>query len=103
MKRKHFLSLAALGFLASCSNSSGTKNTTVEDRYANNCVACHGPKGDRGVAGAADLSKISKNVNEISTIILKGSPTNRSMPPFENRMTTEEALVLAKYVLTLKK
>lgn len=69
--------------------------------YMNQCVSCHGPKGDLGNSGSKDLTKSKLNEAAILKIIKEGKGT---MPPFEYLLTTEkERQAVAQYVMSMRK
>lgn len=69
--------------------------------YTNQCVSCHGPKGDLGNSGSKDLSKSKLSEAAVMKIIKKGKGT---MPPFEYLLTTDkEREAVIEYVMSLRK
>ena len=81
----------------------GNSNTEVDGRllYMNQCVSCHGPKGDLGNSGSKDLTKSKLDEAAVLKTITKGKGT---MPPFEYLLTTEkEREAVVQYVMSLRK
>jgi mono/diheme cytochrome c family protein len=69
--------------------------------YKNYCKSCHGPRGDRGLSNAADLSKSRLEVDEIRKIILYG--TDNGMSAYKSVITDEEEIeALVKHVKSLQ-
>lgn len=69
--------------------------------YKNYCKSCHGPKGDRGLSNAADLSKSTLKEDEIRKIILFG--TDNGMSAYKSVITEDEEIsALVKHVKSLQ-
>lgn len=66
--------------------------------YSANCERCHGTTGDKGIAGAVNLSKSTLNYSETIDVVKAGKG---SMPAF--KMRAEDYQAVAKYVQELKK
>lgn len=69
--------------------------------YKNYCISCHGPKGDRGLSNAANLSLSKLSDEQTRTTILKGG---NGMAAYENIIEDEaqiDALII--YIKTLRK
>lgn len=95
--------------LTSCSQ--GEINTVKDDGanievsgrllYTNQCVSCHGPKGDLGNSGSKDLTKSKLDEAAVMKIIKEGKGT---MPPFEYLLKTEkEREAVVEYVMSMRK
>lgn len=91
--------------ITSCAPPNYTDETTGEvdggKIYKNYCNSCHGPKGDRGLNKAADLSKSSLEDDEIRKIILYG--TDNGMSAYKSVLKEEEEIeALVKHVKSLQ-
>lgn len=91
--------------VSSCSPPTMTNPVTGEvdgaKIYKSYCKSCHGPKGDRGLSNAADLSKSSLEENEIRQIILYG--TDNGMSAYKSVITEEKEIgALVKHVKSLQ-
>jgi mono/diheme cytochrome c family protein len=104
-----FLCLAVVGLLASCSEGEvstvkpvdGNIEVDGEMLYLNQCVSCHGPKGDLGNSGSKDLTVSKLSEAQVLKIIKEGKGT---MPPFEYLLKTEkEREAVAEYAMSLRK
>jgi mono/diheme cytochrome c family protein len=84
-----------LVIISSCSPPTVTGSVSGEvdgaKIYKNYCKSCHGPKGDRGLSNAADLSKSALKEDEIRKIILFG--TDNGMSAYKSVITEEEEIV----------
>lgn len=109
MVLKKVLFIGSLLILTSCTEgemstvNDGEANVEVDGRllYTNQCVSCHGPKGDLGNSGSKDLTKSTLDEAEVLKIIKKGKGT---MPPFEYLLTTEkEREAVVEHVMSLRK
>lgn len=94
-----------LMIISSCSPPTMTDPVTGEvdgvKIYKNYCKSCHGPKGDRGLSNAADLSKSTLKEDEIRKIILYG--TDNGMSAYKSVITEEEEVeALVKHVKSLQ-
>lgn len=70
--------------------------------YKNYCKSCHGPKGNRGLSNAADLSSSKLPQDSIRHIILYG--TDNGMSAYKAVISKEEDLdALVKHVKSLQK
>lgn len=95
------ISSCTQGEISTVKDSDG--NVTVDGQllYTNQCVSCHGPKGDLGNSGSKDLTKSKLEEAEVLKIIKKGKGT---MPPFEYLLKTEkEREAVVQYVMSLRK
>jgi mono/diheme cytochrome c family protein len=82
--------------------------------YANNCVACHGEKGDgQGPASRAIASRKPRNFlqedfqfgskrEEIYQTISNGVQGS-AMPPWKDALSEKERFAVVDYILNLKK
>ena len=69
--------------------------------YKNYCNSCHGPRGDRGLSNAADLSKSRLEEDEIRKIIMYG--TDNGMSAYKSVITEEKEMnALVKHVKSLQ-
>lgn len=66
--------------------------------YSQQCVSCHGEKGEGGVAGAKNLRETVLSANDQKAVIKNGKNT---MPPYPN-LTDEQLNGLVEYIQTLK-
>ncbi len=81
----------AFAFIISSCQSDADNSSSVSEvsslpgvkLYEQNCVSCHGKKGNLGVSGASDLSISSKSREEKIEFIQKGS-ANGVMQPYGN-------------------
>lgn len=109
------LVLIALGlstFFVSCESSEGDSTVTTvsslpgDKLYEQNCISCHGKKGDLGVSGATDLSQSQKTLEEKVAFIKVGSGDGIMQPyGLDNggHLNNEEIDKIAEYVETLAK
>jgi mono/diheme cytochrome c family protein len=67
------------------------------DIYTNNCVVCHGEKGDKGLMGAPNLSNSSMTLEQRIEIIQNGKNT---MPAFGSKLSSDEIKAVALYIQT---
>ena len=70
--------LGATSFFLSCDSAEESSVNTISSvpgnkLYQQNCVSCHGKKGDLGVSGASDLSQSQKSLEEKVAFIKTGS------------------------------
>lgn len=91
--------------VSSCSPPTMTNPETGEvdgkKVYKNYCNSCHGPKGDRGLSNAADLSKSTLEEDEIRQVILYG--TDNGMSAYKSVITEEEEIgALVEHVKSLQ-
>jgi cytochrome c6 len=103
--------LVPLHFISCDSSSEETTVTTVSSMpgdklYEQNCISCHGKKGNLGVSGATDLTQSQKTLEEKIAFIKKGSGDG-IMQAYgrENggHLSDEEISKIASYVETLGK
>ncbi len=106
---------------AAAGGSPQARGRLVYQRYG--CAMCHGAEGKGGVANPnaetagkiPELTRVAEGytARELSTLILKGTPTigranaNGPRPPFRmpgwrDRMTDREAADLAQYLMSLE-
>lgn len=99
-----------LFFLISCGNQleKGKFNTEkavvreAKTLYLIHCESCHGLEGNKGISGAADLSKSVLSDKTIKNVILQGN--DKGMMPYKDIITnTEEVNSLRDYVKSLRK
>ena len=108
--KKFVVALAILSFIIACSNTSGTPTMTAqatttakpngEKIYKANCLACHGPKGDLGTAGAFNLRTSALSLEERIAVITNGRNT---MTAFVSLLKEKEIKAVAQYTMTLSK
>lgn len=107
LKKTFFI--VGLVILSSCTQ--GEISTVKDDQanvevngrllYTNQCVSCHGPKGDLGNSGSKDLTKSKLDKGAMLKIVKEGKGT---MPPFEYLLPTEkERKAVVQYVMSLRK
>lgn len=71
-----------------------------EKFYQQNCIPCHGAKGDAEIGGAINLITSNLKEEEITQVIVEG---RNGMMPFGNRLPSEETQSeLVKYVKSLQ-
>lgn len=96
----NFLILA----ISSCAPPTITDQSTGEvdggKIYKSYCKSCHGPRGNRGLSNAADLSKSTLKNDEIRKIILYG--TDNGMSAYKSVINEEEIKALVKHVKSLQ-
>lgn len=74
--------------------------------FQSNCAACHGRDG-AGIDGSAcpnltdDYWKNVKVLTDVFTVVTKGA-NNGAMPSWENRLSTNERIIVAAYVAGLR-
>jgi len=75
--------------------------------FATNCVSCHGAQGDGNgpAAGGLKPSPVNFHVRQptedrASSVIAHGIPGS-SMPGWQSKLSIEDRLLLAQYVLSL--
>lgn len=91
--------------LSACSTTTMADKSTGEvdggKIYKSYCKSCHGPKGDRGLSNAADLSVSTLDEPEIRKIILFG--TDNGMSAYKSVIKEEEEIeALVKHVKRLQ-
>lgn len=96
--------LFAISFIPSCSESEGEgekdpKALDGKKLYEQSCSTCHGPKGEKGVSGAKDLSRSELSLEERMRIIREGKG---AMIPFEGQLSDEEIRAIAMYLEELR-
>ncbi len=67
--------------------------------YKKYCSACHGNKGDLGIAEATDLQTSSIDINEIIDVITEG---RNKMPAMKGKISGTEIENIAKYILEFR-
>jgi mono/diheme cytochrome c family protein len=104
--------LGLFSFFISCQSSEESSDiTTVSSLpgnklYEQNCISCHGKKGDLGVSGATDLGQSQKTLEEKITFIKLGSGDGIMQPYGKDNgghLSDEEVEKVAAYVETLAK
>ena len=111
---KRWLVLIFLGtasFIISCDSEEESTVSTVSflpgnKLYEQNCISCHGKKGNLGVSGATDLSQSQKSLEEKISFIKKGSGDGVMQAYGEENggfLSDEEIENIANYVETLAK
>jgi mono/diheme cytochrome c family protein len=78
----------------------GTALANAKVIYKQQCGACHGENGKKGISNAADLSVSTLSLEERKIIILQGKGI---MPGYQGQITEQEAEELAAFTQTLKK
>jgi len=99
------LQTLVLIIVSSCSSPTVADPVTGEidgsKIYKNYCNSCHGPKGNRGLSNAADLSKSTLKEDEIRKVILYG--TGNGMSAYKSVITEEEEIeALVNHVKSLQ-
>lgn len=98
--------------IVSCeTEDDGSSVTTVSSLpgnkiYEQNCISCHGKKGNLGVSGATDLSQSQKTLEEKIAFIKTGSGDGIMQPYGVNNggnLSDEEVEKVANYIETLVK
>lgn len=103
------------GALGELNNDEATLKKTMADErlmqvakgvFQGNCTSCHGSQG-AGMAGSNcpnltdDRWKNVKKVTDIFNVITKGA-NNGAMPAWENRLSSNERLIVAAFVAGLR-
>jgi len=68
--------------------------------YKQNCVLCHGAKGNMGLNGSFDLTTSKLTLEERIKVITNGRNT---MMPYKSVLKENEIKEVAKYIETLRK
>ena len=77
-----------------------TALANAEKIYVQQCATCHGEDGQKGLSGAANLTKSTLSLNDRKQIIAEGQGL---MPGFKEQLSEQELDELAAYTMTLKK
>lgn len=101
----------SLSFISCDSSEDESSVTTVSSLpgnklYEQNCISCHGKKGNLGVSGATDLSQSQKTLEEKIAFIKTGSGDGIMQPYGESNgghLSDEEVEKIAVYIETLAK
>ena len=103
MKKYTLFSILLVGvlFSFSCDEKKNQKVGKISGAklYKQNCIICHGLDGKMGVNGSKDLTLSKLTVKERVAIITKGKG---AMAPYEEVLTKDEILAVAKFTTTLK-
>ncbi|MCP3929765.1 MAG: cytochrome c [Bacteroidetes bacterium] len=67
--------------------------------YKQNCIVCHGIKGNMGAAGAFDLTKTELSLEERVDVLTNGRNT---MPPLVGVLSEAQIEAVAEYSAQLK-
>lgn len=105
-----FLGLSTV-FISCESTEEESSVTTVSSLpgnklYEQNCISCHGKKGNLGVSGATDLSQSQKTLEEKIAFIKSGSGDGIMQPYGKDNggyLSDEEIEKIANYIETLGK
>ncbi len=111
MKSFAFLSiLSSFALLTACGSKehsmptvdSSVQTSSIDGKtiYIRECVLCHGERGDKGVAGSANLTQSLLSLDERIYVIKNGRGI---MQPFKNKLTPGELEAVARYTQELKK
>jgi mono/diheme cytochrome c family protein len=74
----------------------------VKSLYVIHCESCHGLEGNKGISGAADLSKSKLSDAQILDVIENGN--KKGMMPYKDLISNKnERLSLVEFVKTLRK
>jgi cytochrome c6 len=102
--------LSSLIILLACGSKEHSKpagdstgqTTSIDGKtiYNRECVLCHGERGDKGVAGSANLTQSLLSLDERIYVIKNGRGV---MQPFKNKLTPDEIEAVARYTQELKK
>lgn len=102
-----FLSLFILKACSSKQPSKFTSDATEQTSsidgksiYHRECVLCHGEKGNKGVAGSANLTQSMLTLDERVYVITNGRGI---MQPYKNKLTPDEIYAVARYTQELNK
>ncbi|MCU0448646.1 MAG: c-type cytochrome [Bernardetiaceae bacterium] len=98
-KRASAIQPVAAGILTDPTVAGYSPVTHGQGLYAANCVACHGPDGTLGAAGAKSLKTSLKTPDEVVALLQKGK---NSMPSYKKVLTLNDMTALAAYVQTLR-
>ncbi len=97
MKRLGILIWSLIG---SCSPGSQSSNPlTGKDIYRQNCILCHGIKGDLETNGAKNLTRSVISLEERILVITEG---RNVMTGFKEKLTPDEIQKVAEFTLQLK-
>lgn len=96
-------------FLSCDSSNESSSVTTVSSLpgnklYEQNCMSCHGKKGNLGVSGATDLTQSQKTLEEKIAFIKSGSGDGIMMAYSKKKggpLSDEEIDKVANYIETL--
>lgn len=77
--------------------------TVAKGMFATNCAQCHDRDGG-GINGVNLTDDAYKNVRELTDIlaVINKGAANGAMPAWENRMTSNERILLAAFVASLR-
>ena len=99
-----FVVVSGLIALGSCEQPSmdnpETGEVNGEKIFQYYCTRCHGPKGDRMVGQAPDLTKSNIEDDAIRKMILYGS--DKGMASYQSLISEEELPALVEYVKSLR-
>ncbi len=68
--------------------------------FRNNCLACHGEDGRKGVLGAANLAQSTLTLAQRIVVITNG---RGAMPTFRTQLSAAQINAVAGYIATLRK
>ena len=98
---KRIFTLISLLSLVWCCISKGKNNSEItgKDLFKENCVLCHGIKGDLMTNGAKNLNLSKISLEERILVITNG---RNVMTGFATKLSTEEISKVAEFTLSLK-
>ncbi len=98
MKKTVLLAILLCIYFA-CSPSSEEGAVNGQKIFKDNCIVCHGIKGNMGAAGAFDLTKSTLSLEERINVISNG---RNGMTPFKSILSSEKIEAVAEYVEGLR-
>ena len=82
----------------SCANETSNKNSG-KLIFENNCVNCHGLKGNLQVSGASDLTSSDLDKKQVINVISEG---RNNMNPYKGILSDSQIDAVANYVFKLR-
>ena len=82
----------------SCVNETSNENNG-QLIFEQNCVTCHGLKGNLQVSGASDLTKSNLEKEQLKKVIKEG---RNAMNPYKNILSDSQIDAVANYVHELR-
>lgn len=109
MVLRKITTLVCLVLVCSCGNKTKTGTPTTPEGlpdgaalYIENCASCHGADGTLGKAGSKDLTKLTKDFQQIKKIIEEG--TQNGMPRFKEILGgDEEVEAVVQHIIGFKR
>ena len=97
-----FVMMACGGDNTAAANGSNLEATveSAEELYKKNCKSCHGKEGNKGLAGAADLSTSEMPLETRIKVVTEGKGR---MMPYNTLLSKEEIKKVCEYTMGFKK